>query len=331
MAASGTMAISHPLRALLEEQGLVVLDGGLASELEARGHDLSDDLWSARLLLDDPEAIAGVHTAYLEAGADCVSSASYQATVEGFGRRGVGASEARERLRLSVELARHARDDFWGREPQGRRRPLVAASVGPYGAARADGSEYTGRYDRDADGLRDFHAERFALLADAGADLLACETLPSAVEARVLLELLDETPDTWAWFSFTARDAAHISDGTPIREVARELSHERVLGIGVNCVPPTLVDGLLGELREATDLPLVAYPNSGEGWDAAAKRWTGTSTGVPLAREGVRWHEAGARLLGGCCRVGPGQIASLRAHLPGHRQPLDSHDMERAQ
>jgi homocysteine S-methyltransferase len=272
-----------------------------------------------------------VHAAYLEAGADCVASASYQATVGGFHRRGVGASEARERLRLSVELARRARDDFWRQEPAGRRRPLVAARVGPYGAALADGSEYTGRYDRDGDGLRDFHAERFALLADAGADLLACETLPSAVEARVLLALLDETPGACAWFSFTARDHAHISDGTPIRDVARELSHERVLGIGVNCVPPSLVDGLLGELREATDLPLVAYPNSGEGWDAAAKRWTGASTGASLADVGVRWHEAGARLLGGCCRVGPGQIASLRAHLLGPTQPLDSHDTERAQ
>ncbi len=309
------MTIPDPLGTLLDEQGLVVLDGGLASELEARGHDLSDDLWSARLLLDAPEAIADVHTAYLEAGADCVVSASYQATLEGFHRRGVSASEGRERLRLAVELARRARDAFWSRRPPGRRRPLVAASVGPYGAARADGSEYTGHYDRDESGLREFHAERFALLAGAGADLLACETIPSLVEARVLLDLLDETPGARAWFSFTARDAAHISDGTPIARVARELNHERVLAVGVNCVSPSLVTGLLGELRDATDRPLVAYPNSGEGWDAGARRWSGAPDSPDVVKDSPGWRQAGARLIGGCCRVGPAEITSLRDRL----------------
>lgn len=311
------MDTPDPLRALLDEQGVVVLDGGLASELEARGHDLSDELWSARLLLDAPEAIAEVHEAYLEAGADCVVSGSYQATLDGFRRRGVGAAEGRERLGLSVELAREARDTFWRRGPTGRLRPLVAASVGPYGAARADGSEYSGRYDLDEGGLRKFHAERFALLSEAGADLLACETLPSSLEARVLLELLHETPGARAWFSFTARDGTHISDGTPIGEVARELDHERVLGVGVNCVPPSLVAQLLAELGEATDRPLVAYPNSGEAWDAGAKRWTGAPNGTNAGGDGARWREAGARLIGGCCRVGPGEITRLRHRLLG--------------
>jgi len=323
------MPTPAPLRDLLDEQGLVVLDGGLASELEARGHDLSDDLWSARLLLDAPEAIGDVHTAYLEAGADCVVSASYQATLEGFARHGVGAREGRERLRLSVELAQQARDAFWRTEPVGRHRPLVAASVGPYGAALADGSEYTGRYDRDVSGLREFHAERFGLLADSGADLLACETLPSVAEARVLLALLDETPGACAWFSFTACDATHISDGTPLAEVARELDHERVLALGVNCVPPPLVTGLLEELGAVTGRPLVAYPNSGEEWDSVAKRWIGRPDDDDPGESGTRWRRAGARLIGGCCRVGPDRIATLRDRLLGDSGRAPSHDTER--
>jgi homocysteine S-methyltransferase len=304
-----------PLQSLLNEQGVVVLDGGLATELEARGHDLWDALWSARLLLDDPAAIREVHTSYLEAGADCVVSSSYQATVEGFGRRGIGAEEARALLRSSVDLALQARDAFWGQAPPGRLRPLVAASVGPYGAALADGSEYTGDYDLDESGLLDFHRERFALLAGAGADLLACETLPSRVEARVLLRLLDETPGVRAWFSFTARDAAHISDGAPLAEVARELDHERVLAIGVNCVPPALVPELLGELRRGADRPLVAYPNSGEGWNARARRWEGSLPAAHLDEACMSWHEAGAALVGGCCRVGPATIGRMRRRL----------------
>lgn len=311
------MATPDPLSALLGDQGLVILDGGLATELEARGHDLTGALWSARLLLDAPEAIADVHAAYLEAGADCVVSSSYQATLEGFRRRGVGAEEARERLRTSVDLAREARDAFWRTARPGRRRPLVAASIGPYGAALADGSEYTGRYDLDEAGLLAFHAERFALLADAGADLLACETIPSRVEARVLLRLLDETPGARAWFTFTARDAGHISDGTPVGEVARELDHERVVGIGANCVAPSFVPGLLDALRGATDRPLVVYPNSGQAWNATARRWEGAPKGPDPAEACVGWRDAGATVIGGCCRVGPAAIQSMRERLLG--------------
>lgn len=311
------MTTPDPLGALLEAQGLVVLDGGLATELEARGHDLSDALWSARLLIDSPETIRGVHASYLEAGADCVVSGSYQATIEGFRRRGVGAEEARRLLGSSVELARQARDAFWRHAPAGRLRPLVAASVGPYGAFLADGSEYTGRYDRDEAGLLDFHAERFALLAAAGADLLACETLPSRVEAHVLLRLLDETPGCRTWFSFTARDAAHISDGTPIEDVARLLDHERVAGIGVNCFPPALAAGLLTALGGATDRPLVVYPNSGEGWDASARRWVGSPGTSHPSEACASWRRAGATFIGGCCRVGPAEISRMRRRLLG--------------
>ena len=311
------MATSDPLSAFIDDQGVVILDGGLATELEARGHDLTGALWSARLLLDAPEAISAVHAAYLEAGADCVVSSSYQATLDGFRRRGVGAEEARERLRTSVDLAREARDAFWRTAPPGRRRPLVAASIGPYGAVLADGSEYTGRYDLDEAGLLDFHAERFALLADAGADLLACETIPSRVEARVLLRLLDETPGARAWFTFTARDAGHISDGTPVGEVARELDHERVVGIGANCVPPSFVPGLLDALRGATDRPFVVYPNSGQTWNAAARRWEGAPKGPDPAEACVGWRDAGATVIGGCCRVGPAAIQRMRQRLLG--------------
>jgi homocysteine S-methyltransferase len=303
------------MTALLGEQGVVVLDGGLATELEARGHDLSDALWSARLLLDDPTVIRDVHASYLEAGADCVVSGSYQATVEGFRRRGVGVEEGRSLLLSSVELALQARDDFWRQAPPGRLRPLVAASVGPYGAALADGSEYTGDYDRDEAGLLGFHRERFALLAGAGADILACETLPSRAEASALLRLLDETPGVRAWFSFTARDAAHISDGTPIAEVARELDHERIVAIGVNCVPPHVVPALLNELRRGTDRPLLAYPNSGEIWNATMRRWEGAPEGARPDESCVLWRDAGAAFIGGCCRVGPGDIGRIRRRL----------------
>ena len=202
------MTADDPITAFLDAQDVVILDGGLATALEARGHDLRDRLWSARLLVDDPAAIRAVHEAYLEAGADCVTTASYQATIEGFLTRGLTDDRAIELLRLSVHLACEARDRFWraGEARRGRLRPLVAASVGPYGAFLANGAEYTGDYDLDEDGLHAFHRRRFAILAGAGGDLLACETIPSRAEGRALARLIDETPGARAWLSFSCRD-----------------------------------------------------------------------------------------------------------------------------
>jgi homocysteine S-methyltransferase len=280
------------LEELLGAQGFVLLDGGLATELEEHGFDLSDELWSARLLRDEPSAIAAVHRAYVAAGADCVITASYQATIESLGK---------ELLRLSVKLAREA-------GPK-----LVAASVGPYGAARADGSEYTGDYDLDEQGLAEWHRERLRVLDASGADLLACETLPSFAEARALAALPRKTP---AWFSFTCRDGEHVSDGTPIVECARHLdAAPGVAAIGVNCTPPRHVVPLVERLRSVTAKPIVVYPNSGERWDAAMRCWTGTRDPEEFAAAALRWRNAGATLLGGCCRTGPLHVKAMRAAL----------------
>jgi homocysteine S-methyltransferase len=271
---------------------VTILDGGLATELEARGFDLSDALWSARLLRDDPGAIRAVHRAYVEAGADCVITASYQATLESLGE---GA------LRLSVKLARDAK------------ARIVAASVGPYGAARADGSEYTGLYDLKEGGLGGWHAPRFRVLDDAGADLLACETIPSFAEARALAGLLGRTP---AWFSFSCKDGERICDGTPIEECARHLDgFDKVMAIGVNCTPPRFVESLVKRIRAVTRKEIVVYPNSGERWDATLRRWTGTRDPGEFAEMAVQWRDAGATMIGGCCRTGPEHIRALRARL----------------
>jgi homocysteine S-methyltransferase len=273
-------------------RGLILLDGGLATELERRGHDLSDELWSARLLIDEPDEIRAVHEAFVEAGAECVITASYQASVEALRARGADPAEI---LLRSVELARGA--------------PLVAASVGPYGAALADGSEYTGDYG-DID-LAAWHAERFAILDGSAADLLACETLPSLREAEALAGLLDRKH---AWFSFSCRDGRHISDGTPIRDCAAFLDRfERVAAIGVNCTAPRFVESLIGEVKAATSKPIVVYPNSGERY--ADGSWTGSAD--PFDARAPSWIAAGASLIGGCCRTTPPDIRYLVRQIAG--------------
>jgi len=307
-----------PIRPFLERQGVVLLDGGLATELEARGADLDDPLWSAKTLLDDPDLVRQVHFDYLRAGADCISSASYQASVPRLVERGLTESAAAAVLRRSVELAVEARDRFWDEAANriGRLRPLVAASVGPYGAYLADGSEYRGDYGVSEAELREFHAERWSLLSASGADVMACETLPSRAEAGVLLQLLRETPRVYAWLSFTCRDARHLSDGSSLADTVAELSAEpRVVALGVNCVAPTLVPALIAELKRAIEKPIVVYPNSGEAYDAVAKHWIGEAEPVEFGRASTEWRAAGAELIGGCCRTGPEHVREMRQSL----------------
>ncbi len=313
----------NPLQPFLERQGVVILDGGLATALEARNFNLNNPLWSARLLIENPGALAQLHRDYLEAGADCVISASYQASFEGLSRIGVADDDIAALLRLSVQLATQARETFWNDHGQNSQRlyPLVAASVGPYGATLADGSEYTGDYGLNRSGLDeaelvDFHRRRFEVLSDSGADLLACETIPSRVEARALRRLLDNTAGIPAWLSFSCRDGERLCDGSKIAEAVAELEGcRRLIAVGVNCTAPRFVPSLIEHLRDATALPIVVYPNSGEGYDAVHKCWLPMTSPMDLATEGLEWRRAGAQLIGGCCRTGPEDIHALRLAL----------------
>ena len=308
----------NPLLCFLEKQTAVILDGGLATTLESLGYDLDDDLWSARVLLEDPEAIRRVHRDFLDAGADCITTATYQASLPGFGKQGLDPAQARAQLDAAVDLAVTARDEFWSHPENrtGREKPLVAASVGPYGAYLADGSEYVGNYVTDEITLADFHRERWTILARSQADLLACETLPDLREAAVLLELLDDTPDRWAWFSFSCRDGAHLCDGTPFVDAVRLCAaNPRVAAIGVNCTAPEFITPLMCAAREVTDRLLMAYPNAGEIFDPAAKTWKPATRQPGLADLVAEWAARGATVIGGCCRIGPGAIAELRRVL----------------
>jgi homocysteine S-methyltransferase len=294
----------------------MVLDGAMATELERRGCNLDDPLWSARVLLENPGLIRQVHADYFAAGADCAISASYQATFQGFARRGLGVEAAANLMRRAVRLAVEARDDFWAEEANraGRPRPIVAASIGPYGAFLHDGSEYRGDYGLSESELIDFHRPRLAVLADAGADMLAVETIPCLVEAVAIARLLEEFPGVTAWISFSAKDGAHICHGEPFARCAALLGgHPQVAAIGINCTPPQFVPDLVAAARAATDAPIVVYPNSGEVYHAEDKSWSGESECSAYGAQARQWYEAGARIIGGCCRTGPDHIREIAA------------------
>lgn len=303
--------IDSPVATLIKQKGCLIIDGAMATELEARGCDLTDSLWSAKVLIEEPELIYQVHLDYFRAGADCAITASYQASLPGFTRRGLSEAKSRELMSKSVQLAQKAREDYL-RQSGTDKMLLIAGSVGPYGAYLADGSEYRGDYTLSDTEMKAFHRPRLEALIEAGVDLLAFETQPSAHEVDVLLTLLQEYPTLTAWFSFTLRDESHLSDGTSLEEVISGLNQSsQVAALGVNCIALENVTDALVSLQGLTEKPLLVYPNSGEHYDAITKTWHVCGETQTIATHVEEWYSAGARLIGGCCRTTPRDIESI--------------------
>ncbi|MQL90750.1 hypothetical protein Taro_023352, partial [Colocasia esculenta] len=314
---------------LRERGGCAVIDGGLATELEANGADLNDPLWSAKCLVESPHLIRKVHLDYLEAGADILITASYQATIQGFQSKGFSIEQSEDLLRKSVAIACEAREIFYDKLADDVRKSsslavapkkrsiLIAASVGSYGAYLADGSEYSGDYGEamNLEYLKDFHRRRVQVLAETGADLIAFETIPNKLEAQAYAELLEENDiKIPAWFSFNSKDGVNVVSGDSMLEcISIADSCRKVAAVGINCTPPRFIHGLLLSISKVTTKPILIYPNSGETYDSEKKEWV-ASTGVPdedFVSYVTKWHEDGACLIGGCCRTTPNTIRAI--------------------
>ncbi|XP_035502961.1 homocysteine S-methyltransferase 1 [Scophthalmus maximus] len=313
------------LRAYMRDDGPLILDGGLSTELEAQGaHLQGDPLWSARLLHTNPQAIGDAHYSFLLSGADVITTATYQASVTGFvTHMDVSAERARELLSSGVQLAQESVKRFVSdTHPTEQRRPLVAGSVGPYGAFLHDGSEYTGAYaeEMSIEELKVWHRSQIDCLAAAGADLIAIETIPSVKEAEALVELLREFPNSKAWLSFSCKDGRCISDGSLFADAVQIANRStQLVAVGVNCCSPAFVEPLLDSARSllSPDMSWVVYPNSGEEWDAEQGWLTAGKRSASVPELSHTWAKQGASLIGGCCRIGPAHVTELRQQLKG--------------
>jgi homocysteine S-methyltransferase len=295
------MKIKYPL----------LIDGGLSNELENQGCNLNQKLWSAKMLETNPEAIIKAHLAYLNAGAQCIITSSYQASIPGFMGIGYDRTTAETFIMKSVELAEEAIKRFMNSESTAT-KPFIAASIGPYGACLADGSEYHGNYGVSDEKLREFHLSRIRILDSSNADFFACETIPSFQEAKVLAEILKESNKS-AWMSFSCKDEHHLNDGTDIEECTEFFAkHPKVFAIGINCTAPKYISGLITSIKKRSGLKkIIVYPNSGEVYNAESKSWMGLADPNLFAVMAKEWLELGSDIIGGCCRIGPEHIKSI--------------------
>ena len=310
------MINNNPIKNLLNQKNFIIVDGALASELQRRGCDLNDSLWSAKVLFEQPELIRQVHYDYFKAGADCAITASYQATPLGFSKKGININDSIALIQKSVELAQQAKQQYLSELDQPKPL-LIAGSVGPYGAYLADGSEYTGAYQLSEEAFMEFHYVRIKALIDANVDLLACETLPSFTEIKALTKVIKQFPKISCWFSFTLKDDQHLSDGTPLSLVVEYLNNiEQIASVGINCIALEKVTSSLNVLNKLTSIPLIVYPNSGEVYDPLTKQWhPNPQHNCTFANQLTNWIESGAKLIGGCCQTTPNDIANIAKFL----------------
>ncbi|MFQ1020208.1 homocysteine S-methyltransferase [Gilliamella sp. CG13] len=310
------MINNNPIKNLLNQKNFIIVDGALASELQRRGCDLNDSLWSAKVLFEQPELIRQVHFDYFKAGADCAITASYQATPLGFAKKGINLNDSIALVQKSVELAQQAKQQYLSELDQPKPL-LIAGSVGPYGAYLADGSEYTGAYQLSEEAFMEFHYVRIKALIDANVDLLACETLPSFTEIKALTKVIKQFPKISCWFSFTLKDDQHLSDGTPLSLVVEYLNNiEQIASVGINCIALEKVTRSLNILNKLTSKPLIVYPNSGEVYDPLIKQWhPNPQHNCTFANQLTNWIESGAKLIGGCCQTTPNDIANIAKFL----------------
>ncbi len=304
---------------VLEETKIMVIDGAMSTALEELGCDLNDALWSAKVLIESPEKIKEVHKNYFAAGADCSISASYQATIPGFIKRGFTEAEAESLIVRSVELLKEAREEWWEESGKaaGRAYPITACAVGPYGAYLADGSEYKGNYGVSDEVLREFHKRRMELLWNAGGDILAIETIPSMDEAILLAEMVEEM-GAGCWITFSCKNETEVCEGQKISDCAKALSKFKcVQAIGINCTAPHLVASLIGEIKQVCDTPVIVYPNSGAEYDPETKTWSRPEGCKPYGEFAKDWKDAGAELIGGCCCTTAKNICEVHGVVRG--------------
>lgn len=308
------------LNRIFENNRIMIIDGSMSTPLERMGEDLNDKLWTAKVLREKPELIKKVHMDYLRAGADCGITSSYQASVPGLMEKGMDREEAEELIKKSVRVFCEARDEWWESEGKnaGREYPLCLASVGPYGAYLADGSEYRGRYGISVEELREFHHIRMEILKDAGADMFLIETVPSFREAVICSDIAEEL-DFDYWVSFSCMSGTRINEGDPVRDCVRKLVPGRphLKMIGVNCTDPGFIVNLIEEIKAGlndagTELPIAVYPNSGEKYDPLTKTWTKAGEGMAFGAYAYEYMKAGAKAVGGCCTTVASHIEKVK-------------------
>lgn len=303
---------------ILEKQKAIIIDGALGTQIQKNGYDVNDTLWTAKFLDENPQIIKDVHLQYLEAGANIIITSSYQASFEGFLKKGFSKEKAIELLKLSINIALEIRDKFWENcNKQDRIKPLVATSIGPYGAYLADGSEYSGNYNISNEELKNFHKRRLEILMQTKPDIYACETIPSFTEAKILCELLEEFNLTNSWITFSAKDENYTNADDEIVEAVKFLDKNLVLGaIGVNCTAPQYLPKLIENIKLHTSKSIVVYPNGGSKYNPLTKKWEkGEISAIEFAKLSHLWFTKGANIIGGCCETGPEEIKEIRKIL----------------
>lgn len=343
---------------LQNSKKVILIDGGLGTELEQRKVNINSLLWSSVALVEAADDVTKLHYDYYHSGANVGITCSYQCSEDSLkasDKEKYSSKESRLQVyKESVEVCKRAKIMRMAdaKAIELLVSPEIAGSIGPFGSFLNDGSEFTGGYERSEDEYQAFHEEKldFFMNGTEEVDYLQLETMPNFEEIKALLMLIkrknSERKETQGKsekrfiLSLSIRNEEQLADGTPLKAVVKYL-HDvgylskdpkttPLMAVGANCLKlkysVKFVENLTNYMNELQiyGFPISIYPNSGEIYDGIKKNWIFDQSNEKYYTTNVNgekvcdwkilldaWIASGAKIIGGCCRVGVRDIVEM--------------------
>ena len=285
-----------------------LLDGSMSFPMEHLGYNLKNKLWTGMALISDPDIIKNIHKDYINAGADYISTSTYQVSYDRLQNMGYQSSEIKKVFQKSIDLVKEAI-----KESRSKKEIKIVGSFGPFASYDPNASEYVGKYNSTDDEIKNFHLNNINIIEETDLDIILYETIPCLREIKVLSKVLSQT-NKEIWISITCNENIEFRDGSSFKEACKIISQiEQITTLGINCFSPLLVEKALKELKKYSNKKTLVYPNSGEKYNPKDKYWSGKNEFNNLMIK--NWLSLSPDIIGGCCRVGYDNIKKMREEI----------------
>ena len=285
-----------------------LLDGSMSFPMEQLGYNLKNKLWTGKALINNPDLIKDIHKGYIDAGADFISTSTYQISFDRLKNMGYQSEEIKKIFQKSVDIVKDAIE-----ESKLKKEIKIVGSFGPYASYDPEASEYIGEYDSTDIEIKKFHLNNIRIIEETDLDIILYETIPCLREIKILSEALSHSTKE-IWISITCNEEMEFRDGSSFKDACEIISKiEKITTMGINCFSPLLVKKAIDLLKKYSNKKILIYPNSGEIYNPKERFWTGNNE---FNNSMIKnWLSLYPDIIGGCCRIGYDDIKKMRVEI----------------